>query len=137
MSQIETIVSKVRPIKKLSIIEDDISIFLKIIQDYSKEIGGFYNLVLLNDECLFSQNTIDFVNNHDPDLIINYSNCENEKLVKNFKTKVLDGKSKNFRYNRTYAVESDFIRETTAITLDKKETNQNEGEAIKREVADR
>jgi len=39
--------------------------------------------------------------------------------------------------NRTYAVESDFIRETTAITLDKKETNQNEGEAIKREVADR
>ena len=48
-----------------------------------------------------------------------------------------DGKKLNFYDIRTYAVESDFIRETTAITLDKKETNQNEGEAIKREVADR
>jgi hypothetical protein len=99
MSQIETIVSKVRPIKKISIIEDEISTFLKIIQDYSKEIGGFYNLILLNDENLFSQNTIDFVNNHDPDLVINYSYCETEELVKKFKTKVLDGKSKNFEYN--------------------------------------
>lgn len=98
MSQIETIVSTVRPIKKLTIIEDDFSIFFKIIQYYTEELGGFYNLILLNDESLFSQNTIEFVNDHDPDLIVNYSNCENEKLAKIFKTKVLDGKDPNFRY---------------------------------------
>jgi len=98
MSQIETIVSTVRPIKKLSIIEEDFTLFLKIVQDYTEELGGFYNLILLNDDSLFSQNTIEFVNAHDPDLIINYSKCENEKLVKIFKTKVLDGKDQNFKY---------------------------------------
>lgn len=98
MSQIETIVSKVRPIKKLSIIDDDFSTFFKIIQDYTGELGGFYNLILLNDELLFSENLIEFVNEHDPDLIINYSKCENSKLAKIFKTRVLDGKDPNFRY---------------------------------------
>lgn len=98
MSQIETIVSTVRPIKKLSIIEDDFSIFFKIIRDYTEELGGFYNLILVNDESLFSENTIEFVNEHDPDLIINYSKCEHEKLAKIFKIKVLDGKDPNFRY---------------------------------------
>lgn len=98
MSQIETIVSKVRPIKKLCIIDDDFSKFFEIIQDYSEEIGGFYNLILLHNDSLFSQNTIDFINHHDPDLIINYSNCDNEKLLKKFQIKVIDGKKQGFSY---------------------------------------
>lgn len=98
MPQIETIVSTVRPIKKLSIIDNDPPLFFKIIQNYTEELGGFYNLILLNDESLFSENTINFVNEHDPDLIINYSKCENIQLEKIFKTKVLDGKNPNFRY---------------------------------------
>jgi len=98
MSKIETITTRLRPIKKVSIIENDFPRLFEIIKNYTEDIGGFYNLILINDDSLFGQNTIDFVKSHDPDLILNYSNCDNEILIKNFKTKVIDAKKEGFSY---------------------------------------
>ncbi|WP_048152448.1 hypothetical protein [Methanolacinia paynteri] len=94
MSRIETITTKVRPIKKLCIIDNDFGLFCHINNVFTEEIGGFYNLILLNDDKLFSQNTLDFIKYHDPDIIINYSKRENELLLEKFKIRVIDPKAK-------------------------------------------
>ncbi len=97
----ETISTKIRPIKKLCIIEkDDHENLISIIKHFSSEIGGFFNLILTNDEDLFSKNTIEFIKNHDPDIVINYSKIDDKSLKSNFKTLVVDGKNNSFDYNR-------------------------------------
>jgi hypothetical protein len=98
MSKIETITTRIRPIKKVCIIENDFPRLFEIIKNYTEDIGGFYNLILINDDSLFRQNTIDFVKSHDPDIILNYSNCESERLIKIFKTKVISDKKEGFSY---------------------------------------
>jgi hypothetical protein len=94
----DSIITRVRPIKKLCIIEKtDFSRFIEIINIYSKELCGILNLILINDASLFSSNTVEFIKSHDPDIIINYSLCDNEKLMKEFKILVLKGGSEDFR----------------------------------------
>lgn len=98
MSKIETITTRVRPIKKVCIIENDLTQLFEVIKNYTEDVGGFFNLILINDESLFRQNTIDFVKSHDPDLILNYSACDSEKLKEIFKTKVIYFDKKGFSY---------------------------------------
>jgi hypothetical protein len=93
----ESIKTRVRPIKKLCIIENnDFPRLIEIIRIYSKEICGILNLILINDATLFSSNILEFIKSHDPDIIINYSSCVNEKLMEKFDIKVLNGNSKDF-----------------------------------------
>lgn len=100
MSRIETILSKARPIKKLCIIDDDFDLFCEINNTFTEEIGGFFNLILLNNDKLFSKNTIDFIKYHDPDIVINYSKCENDLLLAKFNVRIIDPKSQgNFNLN--------------------------------------
>jgi len=93
----KTITTKARPIKKVCIInrEDYINL-IKIIKMYSSEIGGFLNLIFVNDAELFSENTIEFIKYHDPDIILNFSSCENEALTLNFNMYTIDAKREDF-----------------------------------------
>ncbi len=94
-----TIITKIRPIKKLCIIEEgDSEKLIQIIKAYSMEITGILNLILINNEKLYSSNTIDFIRRHDPDIIVNYSFCDNNKLKQLFKTLVIDGNDNKFNF---------------------------------------
>lgn len=91
-----TITTKARPIKKVCIVDkNDYMNLIKIIKMYSSEIGGFLNLLFVNDEELFSENSIEFIKYHDPDIILNFSSCENEALTLNFNTYTIDGKKED------------------------------------------
>jgi len=94
MPRIETIFTKARPIKKLCIIDYDYDLFCEINNIFTEEIGGFFNLILLNNDKIFSQNTLDFIKYHDPDIIINYSACDNDLLFDKFIIRVIDPKKK-------------------------------------------
>ena len=97
----ESIITKVRPIKKLCIInEGDMAKFFELIKSFSREIGGMLNIVLLNDDELFSEKRVEFVRRHDPDIIVNYSDCSEDKLYQNFKTHLLNGNEENFEQGR-------------------------------------
>jgi len=101
MYRTETIKTKIRPLKKLCVIEDnDIDRLIQIIRAYSVEIGSILNIILINNDKLFLSNTIDFVNHHDPDIIINFSDCDDNKLRISFKTLVLNGKQEGFDLNQ-------------------------------------
>ncbi len=90
MRKTGTIVTRVRPVKKLFIIEaNDLSLFLKIVEFVSQEIVGLSNIILLNDEMIFSNNTVNFINRHDPDIIINYSTRDDNELKQKFKIPTL------------------------------------------------
>ena len=92
-----TIITKIRPIKKLCIIEEnDLDRLIQIINVYSMEVTGILNLILINNEKLNLSNTIDFIQSQDPDIIINYSLCDNNKLKSLFKTLVVDGEDKKY-----------------------------------------
>jgi len=92
-----TIITKIRPIKKLCIIEEnDLDRLIQIINVYSMEVTGILNLILINNENLNHSNTIDFIQSQDPDVIINYSLCDNNKLKSLFKTLVVDGVDKKY-----------------------------------------
>ena len=97
MSSIETITTKVRPIKKLFVIEpDDFDRLAHIIKQTSKEIWGLSNLILLHDAALFSENTLRFIDRHDPDVIVNYSSCSDDALKIQFRTCVYNGKTDDY-----------------------------------------
>lgn len=65
------------PVAKVFIIEpDDYGRLAKIVKLVSTEIEGLSNLLLIHDDTLFCENTLHFINRHDPDVIINYSSCD-------------------------------------------------------------
>jgi RNase P subunit RPR2 len=123
MSKIETITTRIRPIKKVCIIENDFQRLFEVIKNYTEDVGGFYNLILINNESLFRQNTIDFVKSHDPDLILNYSNRESEQLKNIFKTKVINANNDGFSYDniRTPLEIIDNVPESARIEIIDKE----------------
>lgn len=91
MDKLVTISTRVRPIKKLFIIEpDDILKLIKIIELISSEINGYSNLILVNDKDLRNENTLNFINWHDPDIIVNCSNCSDDLIEEAFKIKIID-----------------------------------------------
>lgn len=59
MSELINVMTLVRPIRKLFVIEDgDLSTFAKIVEFCSEDLNGIRTLILLNDERLFSKNTV-------------------------------------------------------------------------------
>ena len=101
MDKIQTIVTKVRPIKKLFILEpDDMTTFVQCLRLCSKEILGIGNLFLLNNEDLFTENTIALVNAHDPDVVINYSSRDRNELYSAFKTLIKSSSDTRFNPNQ-------------------------------------
>lgn len=81
----EYIQTKVRPIKKLFIIEaDDYNSFSKIFLELQKEIDSINNLIFVNNQNLFSSVNKDFIKRNDPDIILNLSTLEDDKLSEFF-----------------------------------------------------
>jgi hypothetical protein len=68
MNRTAIITTKVRPVKKMFVIEHgDIDRITAIIKLRSREIYGLSNLIMENGDELFNANTLQFVNRHDPD----------------------------------------------------------------------
>jgi hypothetical protein len=92
MDRIETILTKVRPVKKLFILEPgDRTTFVRCLRLCSEEILGIRNLFLINNESLLSENNVALVRAHDPDVVVNYSSRDNKELYQDFKTLVKSG----------------------------------------------
>jgi hypothetical protein len=77
----EYITTKVRPIKKLFIIEQgDYASFAKLFLEIQDEIDAIQNLIFVNDNELWSQSNKDFIKRSDPDIIINLSKLDDNDL---------------------------------------------------------
>lgn len=86
MSGLINVMTLVRPIRKLFVIEDgDISTFARLVAFCSEDMNGIRTLILINDERLFSENTIALVHSHDPDVILNYSQASDQALYDCFR----------------------------------------------------
>ncbi|MBE2188886.1 MAG: hypothetical protein IAE98_05405 [Candidatus Kapabacteria bacterium] len=81
----EFIKTKVRPIKKLFIIEtNDYDAFAKLFSEIQDEIDVIQNLIFVNDSDLWSPPNKEFVKRSDPDIILNLSNLDDNKLSIHF-----------------------------------------------------
>ncbi|MCB9191198.1 MAG: hypothetical protein H6602_06010 [Flavobacteriales bacterium] len=83
--RVEHIFTKVRPIKKMFVIEpSDYKAFSKIFKDIQSEVDSIHNLVFVNDDDLWSQVNTDFIKRCDPDIILNMSTLSNDVLSHHF-----------------------------------------------------
>jgi hypothetical protein len=97
----EFIQTKVRPIKKLFILdESDFQSFIKILREISDEVDIIQNLILLNNGELFSEINKEFVRRHDPDIILNLSALDDVFLVKNFEVLSVKPVNDTFKIGR-------------------------------------
>lgn len=90
------VTTKVRPIRKLFIIEDDHEIFLSIFMSLMQDIDGILNLILKNDNSLLSEINKALVDSYDPDVVLNYSNLEDETISEFFNAITYNSKSTNY-----------------------------------------
>ena len=86
MQRTETIITKIRPIKKMFVIDSDnyesfSHLFLKIQED----VDIVSNLLFVNDDYLWSDSAYDFVSRSDPDIIINLSSLDDDSLSSHFR----------------------------------------------------
>jgi DNA-directed RNA polymerase subunit RPC12/RpoP len=86
MQRTETVITKIRPIKKMFVIEPDNydsfkHLFLKIQED----VDIISNILFVNDDYLWSDSAYDFVSRSDPDIIINLSSLEDDNLSSHFR----------------------------------------------------
>jgi len=81
----EFITSRVRPIKKLFVIEpNDYQAFEILFKAIQEEIDVIQNLIFINDEDLWAEVTKEFVKRSDPDVILNLSELDDDKLSLHF-----------------------------------------------------
>jgi len=81
----EYISTRIRPIKKLFIIElNDYDSFAKIFTEIQDEIDIIQNLIFVNDDELWTQSNKDFIKRSDPDIILNLSKLDDDKLSIHF-----------------------------------------------------
>ncbi len=90
------VTTKVRPIRKLFIIEDDHEVFLSIFMSLMQDIDGILNLILKSDDLLFSEINKALVDNYDPDVILNYSSLEDKTISEFFNAITYNSKSTNY-----------------------------------------
>ncbi|WP_315708355.1 hypothetical protein [Brenneria uluponensis] len=91
------VTTKVRPIRKLFIINDnDHKIFLSIFMSLMKDIDGILNLILQSDDLLFSEINKALVNSYDPDVIINYSSLDDRIISEFFNAITYNSTSRNY-----------------------------------------
>lgn len=65
---------------------DDVKSLVEILSELHREIDAPFNLIFANTDRLWSDTTKAFVKRCDPDLILNYSGLEDDKLSKHFNT---------------------------------------------------
>ncbi|WP_111779080.1 hypothetical protein [Pectobacterium parvum] len=95
------VTTKIRPVRKVFIIdENDIKTFSDIFNHLMIEIDGVINLIFPTNNKLFSQNTKEFVNRYDPDVILNYSILNDLDLSEHFNTITYNSKSSNYNLNK-------------------------------------
>lgn len=81
----EFIQTKIRPIKKLFILnESDLSAFIRVFKEIIDEVDIVRNIIFLNNSDLWSEVNLEFIKRHDPDVILNLSDLDNEKLSDHF-----------------------------------------------------
>lgn len=90
------VTTKVRPIRKLFIIEDDHEVFLSIFMSLMQDIDGILNLILKNDKLLFSEINKALVDSYDPDIVLNYSSLEDKMISEFFNAITYNSKSTNY-----------------------------------------
>ncbi|TZF92221.1 hypothetical protein FW781_22140 [Chryseobacterium panacisoli] len=79
------ILTKVRPIKKMFIVENnDYEAFEKLFLEIQDEIDVIQNLIFVNDDDLWTQTSRDFIKRSDPDIILNLSTLDDNKLSMHF-----------------------------------------------------
>ena len=77
--------SQVRPIKKLFVIDiDGFAAFERILKDIQTDVDVAQNLLMVNDEDLWSEPTKEFIKRSDPDIILNLSSLSDHKLSMHF-----------------------------------------------------
>lgn len=98
----EFIQTKIRPIKKLFIIEsNDFSAFIKIFKEIISEVDSIQNLIFINEESLWNDVNREFIKRHDPDIILNLSQLDDFVLSNHFEIKSIkpiDDNSKIARF---------------------------------------
>jgi len=83
-------ITQVRPIKKMFIIEEgDYAAFEHIFIEIQDEIDSIFNLIFVNDSDLWSETNFEFVKRNDPDMILNYSKAEEDKLSNHFRIEAI------------------------------------------------
>jgi len=101
MMRTEFIQTKIRPIKKLFILnEKDFISFVEIVRKINREIDIVQNLILLNDSDLWSKINLEFIRRHDPDVIINFSDTDNEELSNYFEIMSVNPNDDKFKIGR-------------------------------------
>lgn len=117
MDRIVTLETVVRPIRKLYVIEPgDMRAFVNFVELSSGDVNGLANLILLNDEKLFDDNVVAFVKRHDPDVIVNYSACNDANLYDCFRSPVYNKRSSKF-IPRRYHTPLAFFQNPPPIVL--------------------
>jgi hypothetical protein len=121
MQRIETITTKIRPIKKMFVIDlDNYDSFSHLFLKIQEDVDIMNNLLFVNDDYLWSDFTYDFVERSDPDIILNLSSLEDEKLSSHFQTFTVNLFSKD-KYINFLTPIIDFIsilfRKNHAISL--------------------
>jgi DNA-directed RNA polymerase subunit RPC12/RpoP len=87
MQRVETIITKIRPIKKMFVIDlDNYNTFSQLFLKIQEDVDIINNLLFVNDDYLWSDSAYDFVERSDPDIILNLSSLEDEKLSSHFRT---------------------------------------------------
>jgi DNA-directed RNA polymerase subunit RPC12/RpoP len=87
MQRTETIITKIRPIKKMFVIDlNDYDKFSHLFLKIQEDVDIMSNLLFVNDDYLWSDSAFDFVERSDPDIILNLSSLEDEKLSSHFRT---------------------------------------------------
>lgn len=103
MDRIATIETVIRPIKKLFVIDpDDRQGFISFIKSSTGDMNGIRNLILLNDDSLFSENTVTFVRRFDPDVILNYSSRKDGDFYDRYRTRVQNNREAGFTIHATF-----------------------------------
>jgi len=93
--------TKVRPIKKLFVLnENDIETFIIVMKSICDEVDLICNLILTDDELLWTEITQEFVKRHDPDIILNLSNLNNLDLAKHFEVVAVTPDTEQWKIGR-------------------------------------
>lgn len=97
----QTVTTKVRPFRKLFIIDaDDRQGFFNILRILAGEVDGARNFVLPDDALLDSETTVELVRRYDPDIAFNLSRRSTSELQQYFEVKCVTPDTDTWRIER-------------------------------------
>lgn len=119
------ITTKVRPIRKLFIIEpNDSDFFEKVLKEISHDIEMIFNIFFENNEGLFSEIHRDFVKRQNIDIIFNLSEQDNNIIEEYFSIECLTPNSDMTKIGR-YVTNLRFISNTPSLIHKYSETSND------------